>query len=782
MKIILKTVKIIFFAFSYLIFFNSCNDEDLSPDLKPIVKERISGLVQKGPFANGTTIQMNELSPELNQTGKVFSTQILDNSGNFEIKSVELSSSIVEFTANGFYFNEVTGELSSSQITLNAISDIKDITTININLLTHLEKRRVEFLVSEGMVFSDAKKKAQGEVLGIFGLTMTENSKSEFLDISKGSEADAMLLAISVILQGGRSVGQLSELLATISSDIEKDGILINTQILNALRESAIGLDLESVRKNLTNRYSSLSITVTIPSFETYVNQFLTLTAKEPTIGEISITQITANNASFSVLVNPNSLPTSVKVIYGESKESLSFSTEITANPIESKNYVPIFGQMTGLKRITNYFYKISAENSIGKSESQILEFKTTPELPTLTTNEVVEIAAVSAKSGGVLTNNGGGEITEKGVVWGLNQNPTIDLNSKKSTTETSASFAIEFSNLEPATTYYLRAYAISQDSTAYGNEVNFKTRDGIAKISTIPPFNIKATTINSGGIINDNGGAQIIDKGVVWNSSPQPITNQISNGNGLEEFISVITNLSPGQVYYLRSFAKTIVGTSYGNEVNFKTDDGLFNSDLSYGTVTDIDGNSYKTIKIGSQVWMAENLRTTKFNTGTLIPVLTSSDWGQKIEGLYNYLNEQDRLKYGKLYNGYAANNITLCPIGWHVPSPDEFSELFIFLGGESNNLNMNLLRSVGGWEGLVILNAQNQIDNKTNLSGLSLLPNGTYVGGVFSFVGTHTYLWPTNYQFTNENGSFFYNSGGFRANLGQKYRGACIRCVKDN
>lgn len=324
----------------------SCMDNGEKDTFNIIKKEKISGYVQKGPFVNGTTVQMNELNENLIQSGKVFSSQILDNSGNFEIKSVELSSSFVEFTASGFYFNEVEGKLSSSQIALSAISDIKDISTINVNLLTHLEKRRVEFLVSEGKTFVEAKKKAQEEVLGIFSFTLSGNSISESLDISKNSDGNAMLLAISVILQGQRTEGPLSELLAIISSDIEKDGLLNNQQLLTELRESAVGLDMEAIRKNLISRFNTLGIQAAISPFETYVNQFLSFTAKEPVLGEISVVEKTSNLASFRILVNPNSAASTVKIFYGESKESIGSSVNLTASPIKGNIPVEVSGQI----------------------------------------------------------------------------------------------------------------------------------------------------------------------------------------------------------------------------------------------------------------------------------------------------------------------------------------------------------------------------------------------------------------------------------------------------
>src|SRR6056297_823408 len=128
----------------------------------------ISGVVQKGPFINGTGIIVTELSPGLIQTGKTFSSQILDNQGKFELNQLVLNSRFIELRADGFYFNETLGRKSDAQLTLYALSDLSE-EAVNVNLLSHLEKQRIHYLMSEGAIFSQAKEQAQEEILDIFG-------------------------------------------------------------------------------------------------------------------------------------------------------------------------------------------------------------------------------------------------------------------------------------------------------------------------------------------------------------------------------------------------------------------------------------------------------------------------------------------------------------------------------------------------------------------------------------------------------------------------------------
>ena len=152
------------------VFMISCKKENVNNPIEtqPVQKEKISGFVQKGPFISGTSISINELKNDLSQTGKTFNTQILDNKGSFEMNNIELVSNYVSLRADGFYFNEILGERSNSQITLYALSDISDKITMNVNILSHLEKTRVEYLISQGIEFQEAKKQAQTDILDIF--------------------------------------------------------------------------------------------------------------------------------------------------------------------------------------------------------------------------------------------------------------------------------------------------------------------------------------------------------------------------------------------------------------------------------------------------------------------------------------------------------------------------------------------------------------------------------------------------------------------------------------
>jgi uncharacterized protein (TIGR02145 family) len=140
----------------------------------------------------------------------------------------------------------------------------------------------------------------------------------------------------------------------------------------------------------------------------------------------------------------------------------------------------------------------------------------------------------------------------------------------------------------------------------------------------------------------------------------------------------------------YARAYSTNDAGTGYGMAMPFTTGTGIiFNTNLTYGSVSDIDGNNYKTIQIGTQTWMAENLKTTKYNDGTTIPFETDDTaWSGLTTPAYCWYNNDEkryRAPYGALYNWYTVNTGKLCPSGWHVPGYGEWMTLATFLGGAS-------------------------------------------------------------------------------------------------
>ena len=274
----MKTKSICSILSLSLFFLCSCETEVEQPAAENFKKEVFSGYVQKGPFVNGSSILISELDTSLNQTGRTYSTTVADNAGSFEQKQLELISSYVQMKADGYYFNEVSGEPSSGQLTLYALTDISVVNSANVNVLTHLEKSRVEYLLQENkMTFAAAKKQAQNEVLDIFNLTLAVDSTSESLNLSSGGDNNAILLAVSCILQGFSSTAEMSELMGNIITDIKTDGKLDNETLGSTLIDNARLINLNDIRQHLEDKYIELGLTnVIVPDFEKQVEKFLT--------------------------------------------------------------------------------------------------------------------------------------------------------------------------------------------------------------------------------------------------------------------------------------------------------------------------------------------------------------------------------------------------------------------------------------------------------------------------------------------------------------------------
>jgi uncharacterized protein (TIGR02145 family) len=259
------------------------------------------------------------------------------------------------------------------------------------------------------------------------------------------------------------------------------------------------------------------------------------------------------------------------------------------------------------------------------------------------------------------------------------------------------------------------------------------------------------------------------------------PANPDTLSGRTSSKRIAEITGLTPGTTYHYRVKAVNSLGTSYGTDKTFTTlpeyeKDIVFNPDLTYGGLTDIDGNIYKTIEIGSQVWMAENLATTRFNDGTAIPLVTSNTiWTQATNPAYSWYNNVT-VAYGALYNWFAASSGKLCPDGWHVPGDEEWTTLETYLGGSI--VAGSKLKESG------TLHWQAPNSGADNSSGFTAIPGGyRYYSGVYNTITRYGYWWSSTESSTaNAYGrDMYYGYSNLDRISSDKRSGAAIRCVKD-
>ena len=229
---------------------------------------------------------------------------------------------------------------------------------------------------------------------------------------------------------------------------------------------------------------------------------------------------------------------------------------------------------------------------------------------PDLVTLEVDSIRAFEAWSGGEFTNDYGSPITAKGVCWSAEENPTIDGSCTNDGTGTS-SFTSIMSNLNPETQYYVRAYVINSEGTAYGNERYFFTEAEVVlpTVNTTAITSVTKNSAQSGGNVTDDGGASITARGVCWSTTQNPTNSDDCSydGVGLGSFNSNLPNLSPVTQYYVRAYATNTEGTAYGNQNKFTTLESSFFihsngvtimcPDTSPGDIGIVNGSEYESV-----------------------------------------------------------------------------------------------------------------------------------------------------------------------------------------
>lgn len=207
--------------------------------------------------------------------------------------------------------------------------------------------------------------------------------------------------------------------------------------------------------------------------------------------------------------------------------------------------------------------------------------------------------------------------------------------------------------------------------------------------VNNVPPtivtdsvFSITGRTAEVRATIVDPGSTGIVASGVCWSRTPFPSigNNHSSDGTSVGSFVSSVSGLTSGTIFYVRAYATNSVGTSYGQPISFTTP-------THCGTVTDYDGNVYQSVYIGAQCWMKENLKTIHYSNGASIPKGGNGSSGKYY---FDYLHSVDSSAiYGRLYtwqavmNGAGSSNNNpsgiqgVCPSGWHVPSNTEWCEL---------------------------------------------------------------------------------------------------------
>lgn len=360
--------------------------------------------------------------------------------------------------------------------------------------------------------------------------------------------------------------------------------------------------------------------------------------------------------------------------------------------------------------------------------------------------------------------------ITSRGACWSISQNPTIS-DSKTVAGSGTGIFETTITGLTPGTRYYARAYAATDTEVFYSSNYEF-TALAYPQLTTKEIINAGTFVISTGGDMISLGLIQ--NAGVCWSTNPSPTIadNKTEDQLVYTSFTSDPYGLLPATTYYIRSYATNIAGTGYGNELVIT---------MPAATVSDLDGNPYSSVSIGSQTWLTENLKTTKYANGENIPnILDNGDWLNAISGAWcNFENVTDyEVPYGKLYNWFTVTDSrNVCPTGWHVPTDAEWQTLITFLGG--SDLAGNQLKEAG------IAHWQPNNDFATNSSGFTALPGGAQSASPgYSYpIQSLGMFWSTS-PFDGENAYGYYLFDAYQSINKQEYikqTGLSVRCVKD-
>jgi hypothetical protein len=301
---------------------------------------------------------------------------------------------------------------------------------------------------------------------------------------------------------------------------------------------------------------------------------FTTASAALPEVTTGDLSSVTKTSAICSgTVVSEGGTPILARGICWNISTNPTISNSKTSEGTTTGNFA---STLSPLLAGTKYYVRAYTTNDGGTAYGNEIFFTTNsenPGFPEVITANVSSVTTNSASCGGNVANDGGSNVSQKGVCWSTNPNPTI---SNYKTTDGSGLgvYTSTLTSMVPGTLYYVRAYATNNSGTSYGYEYSFTTDPVVPSIITVPITSITLTTASSGGAVTNTGGAPVLGKGICWSTSPSPTTSNFftNNGVGIDAFVSSMTNLSMGTKYYVRSYAVNSAGTGYGNEIDFTT------------------------------------------------------------------------------------------------------------------------------------------------------------------------------------------------------------------
>ncbi|MDA9762036.1 hypothetical protein N9C84_03090 [Desulfobacterales bacterium] len=304
----------------------------------------------------------------------------------------------------------------------------------------------------------------------------------------------------------------------------------------------------------------------------------LTALAQTPTVTTQAVTSITTDtatsNGDITDLGAPN--PTAHGVCWNTGGTPTTGDSSTDAGAASATG--AFTGNITGLSANITYFVRAYATNTAGTSYGNQVSFTTSAQAPTVTTQAVSGITATNATGNGNITDLGAPNPTAHGVCWSTGQNPTTaDDSRNEGAASATGAFTSNITGLSANITYYVRAYATNAAGTSYGSQVSFTTNQQPPTVTTQAVSGITITTATGNGNITDLGVPNPTAHGVCWSTDQDPTIADNSSNKGAASatgaFTANINGLSANTTYYVRAYATNAGGTSYGNQVSFRTE-----------------------------------------------------------------------------------------------------------------------------------------------------------------------------------------------------------------
>ena len=726
--------------------FLACSDDDsdfaggASGDMGIVAKD-IAGLAQKGPFVKGATVTVQGIDCKtLELSDEIFEVEIKSDKGDFTVEDVSLKSTCALFEVTGFYRNELTGKKSSEELTLHALTNLKDRKNVNINLLTELEYERLMFLVTEkGKKFADAKARAEKEVLAAFDIK-GDFVEFENLNIFESGDENAALLAVSVMMQAETDDAGLVTRMEKFADSFAETGKWKDSGTKKTISEWAIEVTanggLDSIRKNV----EAWDLGDTVPAFEKFIEAYadgdsvvLIVTPKSSSskngdagtsagMTSSSSSQDTTYNAEKNTLTDTRDGKVYRTVTIGNQvwmAENLNFETDFSYCYNDSAEYCAKYGRL----------YVWSAAMDACPSGWHLPDLAEWRMLLAAVGGD--SIAGMKLKSTSGWNSDGNG--TDD---FGFTVLPAGGWGSKNFVGE--------------AAVFWTSEWYEGYDDYAYG-------------------IRLYTDTIVRKGYSN-----KYIGSSVRCLKGESPVAGSSS------------------------SSAKS--SSSYSDGWNWDVPkEARLNPNIKYDSMVDPrDKKVYKVVKIDvedenySQVWMAENLNYADSNR---TPSLKGGNW------CYN--NEEKNCKVSGRYYSWAAaiDSVALandskeplvcgygkkcgldravqgiCPDGWHLPSIYEWGLLSVALGGAP--VSGKPLKALTGWN-----YSSTGYNNGTDLYGFAALPTGRRISATsWGKVGTDVYYWSATEQEAYYGRYFNINNVYTNSYTSQDYKsyGQSVRCVK--